>query len=77
MMLFAKQNGFHGRFHEVEQVLANFWLLEPEVLNFFSYLSIRNYRKAYLEVLKVIYSFLAPKLSVRYMVFLFVLIMYL
>jgi len=55
MMVFAKQNGFY----EVEQVLASFWLLGSEVLNLFSYLSIRNYREAYLEVLKVIYSFLA------------------
>jgi len=57
MTVFAKQNSFHGRFHEVEQVLASFWLLEPEVVNLFSYLSIRNYREAYL----VIYSFLASK----------------
>jgi len=57
MTVFAKQNGFH----DAKQILASFWLLEPKVLNLFSYLSIRKYREVYLEVYKVIFSFLASE----------------
>jgi len=60
--LYTKRAFGNDMFEKKGIYAVEHWLLVLEVLNLFSYLSIRNYRESYLEVFKVIFCcFLASK----------------